>query len=305
MSEIQKRAMKPGDWQEVAELIYLSTNVWYQTHGMGPIFQGGPETALVFCEEYETLDPGCCVLAIDSQTQRILGSCFYHPRPTHMSLGIMNVHPNHFGKGIAVSLLGHIIELAERDSKPVRLVSSAMNLDSYSLYTRSGFVPRMTFQDMMVPVPADGFPDEALVREAAMDDLADIVVMEEELQHINREKDYLHLLQNGSGIWHLSVHVTPSGEIDGVLGSVNHPGSNMLGPGVARGESQAAALIGAELNHHRGRSPVVVVPGSCGELVRAIYALGGRNCEMHVNQVRGAYQPGEGVLFPTFMPESC
>jgi hypothetical protein len=30
-----------------------------------------------------------------------MGSCYYRARETHVSLGIMNVHPNHFGKGVA------------------------------------------------------------------------------------------------------------------------------------------------------------------------------------------------------------
>jgi GNAT superfamily N-acetyltransferase len=305
MAEISLRTMQRDDWGEVAELIYLSTNQWYETHGMDAIFQGGPEVTRIFCQEYEVLDPGCCILAFDPVTELITGSCFYHPRPTHMSLGIMNVHPDYFGHGIAGRLLGSIMDRAEQEQKPIRLVSSAMNLDSYSLYTKSGFVPRMTFQDMIITVPDEGFPADVHVRDATLADLPEIVKLELGLQHINREKDYRHLLENGSGIWHLSVYEDEQRTITGVLGSVVHPGSNMLGPGVACTESQAAALIRAELGHHRGRSPVVVIPVTCGDLIQDMYALGARNCEMHVNQVRGTYTTGSGVLLPTFMPESC
>lgn len=303
MMDISLRTMQWDDWDEVAELIYLSTNQWYQSHGMGAIFQGGPEVTRLFCQEYEVLDPDCCILAYDPESELVVGSCFYHPRPTHMSLGIMNVHPDYFGHGIASRLLDYILHKAEK--KPVRLVSSAMNLDSYSLYTRSGFVPRTTFQDMMIAVPDEGFPADVHVRDATLSDLVGIVKLEMGLQHINREKDYRHLLENGSGIWHMSVYEDEQGEIRGVLGSVVHPGSNMLGPGVASTESQAGALIRAELGQHRGRSPVVVIPVTCGELIQDMYALGARNCEMHVNQVLGSYIPGSGVLLPTFMPESC
>ena len=40
------------------------------------------------------------------------------------------------------------IKIAKDQSLPVRLVSSAQNLDSFSLYTRQGFTPIQTFQDL-------------------------------------------------------------------------------------------------------------------------------------------------------------
>ena len=158
MSPLTLRAMQSSDRWEVAELISVSTNFWYQTHGRPAIFPGGPEASVVFFDVYEALDPGCGVVAVDTTTGRLAGSCFFHPRPTHISLGIMNVHPNHFGRGVAGQLLRHIIDRADREAKPLRLVSSAMNLDSFSLYTRAGFVPQVAFQDMFIAVPPDGLP---------------------------------------------------------------------------------------------------------------------------------------------------
>jgi hypothetical protein len=100
-----------------------------------------------------------------------------------------------------------------------------------------------------------------------------------------------------------------------------HPGCNMIGPGLARTEEQAAALLAAELDRQRGRRPVMLVPVDCGRLVRQVYAWGGRNCEMHLSQTRsstgilpvdptghrrdaGAARPPGGVFMPTFLPES-
>ena len=65
---------------------------------------------------------------------KIAGSCFYHPRKSHISLGIMNVSQIFLDKGIAGNLLKKIIKIAKDQSLPVRLVSSAQNLDSFSLY---------------------------------------------------------------------------------------------------------------------------------------------------------------------------
>ena len=91
--------MRPNEHHDVASLIRESTNCWYEANGKAPIFTGDPNATMLFCDVYEALDPGCCLLAIGKETGQIAASCFYHPRSTHVSLGIMNVHPEHFGKG--------------------------------------------------------------------------------------------------------------------------------------------------------------------------------------------------------------
>jgi GNAT superfamily N-acetyltransferase len=313
MDEMRLRPMERADWPAVAELIYAGTNHWYQSSGKGPIFSGGPGVAELFCEVYEDLDPGCCILAENARTGRLMGSCFYHPRQTHVSLGIMNAHPAYFGQGVARRLLRHITDLADAQSKPVRLVSSAMNLDSFSLYTRAGFVPRAAYQDALVAVPPGGVRDLSGVRAidltrarpATLEDVPAIVALEREQTGISREKDWRYFVENHRGIWHVSVLPSSnSGDIDAVCASVAHPGSRMAGPGVARTEDGAAAVLLAELDRHRGFSPVFLVPVECAGLVQTVYSWGGRNCELHFHQVRGDYSAFKGVNLPTFMPET-
>ena len=300
--------MERQDWHEVAGLICVSTNYWYQCGGKPPIFTAGPESCLLFCQVYEDLDPGCCVVAEDEDTGRLMGSCFYHPRETHVSLGIMNVHPNYFRRGVASALLKFITDLADERKVPLRLVSSAMNLDSFSLYTRAGFVPRQIFQDILFAVPKEGLthttPDLARVRPATPDGIPAMIALEDQVSHIRREKDYRYFIENRTGIWHTSVLEDDRGGVRGFLCSVAHPGCNMLGPGVMRTEEDAAALILAELNHHRGRGPVFLIPADRPKLVQQVYAWGGKNCEIHFAQVRGEFRPFEGIVIPTFMPET-
>ena len=300
--------MNRSDWPQVAELICTSTNAWYQRNGKPAIFSAGPESCLLFCEVYEDLDPGCCVVAEDETSGRLMGSCFYHPRPTHVSLGIMNVHPDFFGRGVASALLRHITDLADRQSLPVRLVSSAMNLNSFSLYTKAGFVPRAAFQDMLIPAPREGLNLSSArsreVRQATPGDVPAIVELEAEVSGIRREKDYRYFLENRRGYWHVSVIEGKRG-LDGFLCSIARPASTMLGPGAMRDDESAAALIVAELNHRRGLSPVFLVPVDRPALVQQIYAWGGRNCEIHFAQVRGGFAPFTGIVMPTFMPETA
>ena len=239
MMSIQLRTATPEDRAEVAELIYASTNAWYQLRGMPQIFSGGPETTEVFCEVYDALEPGCCVVAENPRTGRLMGSCFYHPRPQHISLGIMNVHPNYFGRGVARALLDYIIDYTDRHGyKALRLTQSALNLDSFSLYNSAGFVPRYAYQDMMLQVPESGLstslPGLEHVREATPDDVTALAELELSVSGISRETDYRFCIENGQGFWHVSVYEISAGKIEGFLISSGHPAFNMLGPGVAR-----------------------------------------------------------------------
>ncbi len=88
-----------------------------------------------------------------------MGSCFYHPRKQHVSLGIMTVHPNYAGMGVGRDLLQHVMDFTDAHGyKSLRLTQSAINVDSFSLYNKAGFVPRYAYQDMIVHVPETGIP---------------------------------------------------------------------------------------------------------------------------------------------------
>ncbi len=305
---ITLRLMEPKDWDEVARLIHASLNVWYKKN-RGFELVGGPwETMLVFPRVYESLDPNCCILAVDSASGRIAGSCFFHPRPTHVSLGIMNVHPDFFGKKAAMPMLRYILDLAAKENKPVRLVSNAMNLDSFSVYNKAGFVPTCLFQEMVLKVPEEGVPchcpQGCTIRDAKPDDIPEMVALEMELYGIHREKDFRYFIANEQKIWHSSVLIDESGKIAGFLHSINDPGSNMLGPGIARTEAQATGLICAELNRHKGRTPAWIVPSHAQETLRELYSLGAKNFEINVSQVYGTAPPAKGIVLPTFMPET-
>jgi GNAT superfamily N-acetyltransferase len=299
------RPMEEGEWEAVAKLIHRSTNAWYERNLRRKIFTGGWRDCRVFAEVYEALDPGCCLVA-EAGRGKIAGSCFYHPRETHVSLGIMNVNPDFAGEGVARKLLHEVILKA--GDRPVRLVSSAMNLDSFSLYTRAGFAPYEVFQDMWFPDGmergGEGVPGGS-VRDAVRGDVADIVALEEELLGISRRRDIEMFIRNTLGIWSCSVSIDEEGQVNGYLASIDHPGSRMLGPGVATDAEVSLALIVAEMGRERGGSPVFLVPAKRWRLVSKLYRLGARNCELHLGQARGSVSRPKGVMMPTFMPESA
>jgi GNAT superfamily N-acetyltransferase len=309
MTGYELREMRPQDRLPVAELICLSTNAWYQAHGKPLIFSGGPRTTELHFDLYHALEGSSGWVAEDTRSGAIIGSCFQHIRPTHVSLGIMNVHPNHFGRGVAHGLLQTIIGVAKREGKPVRLVSSAMNLDSYSLYTRAGFVPRQAYQDMYLAVPKNGLNKMVagldMVRPATLADVPLMAELEMAVSGIRRDGDYRHFIENPEGIWHVSVFESAPRRLEGFLVSCAHPGCNMIGPGVMREDEVTAALLLTELNQHHGRTPVFLLPVDRNALVREVYSWGGRNCEMHFSQVLGNFTPFQGVNMPTFLPETA
>lgn len=309
MSTVRLRTIEERDRGEVAELIAVSMNTWDIAHGFAPgRFTGGPPQTDVFYSVYQRLDPGGCIVAESVENGRLAASCYHRERETHLSLGIMNVHPDYFGKGIAREVLERVTDLADASGKPLRLVSSVMNLESFSLYTRAGFVPRLLYQDLLIPVPEAGFaitvPGAERARDATSDDVEAMAEVELAVSGISRAKDYRMFVENADGLWGVSVIEQGDGRLGGYLASIGHPLFNEIGPGVARTEAQGAALLLRELDRYRGRMPLVLVSCEAAELVALLYRLGGRNYELHAAQVRGLSQPFAGVSFPTFMPET-
>lgn len=307
---LQLRPLLPADFDEVAELIYLSTNSWYQQHLGHGVVAGRPQDCRVFCDVYEVLDPGDGLVVEHSNTGRIVGSCFCHRRQTHTSLGIMNVHPSYFGQGVAGMLLREIIRRGEQQGLPIRLVSSALNLDSYSLYNRHGFVPTAIYQDMLVEVPAEGLPTPTgrqlpLVRPAEASDVPEMDRLERQVAGVSRDGDYQHFVDNPAGLWHTLVASDQAGQITGFLTSIDSAALKLIGPGVASDRAAAEALLRAQLQRFRGSAVLCILPASAPQLVAIAYQLGARNCELHFGQVRGQAAPINGIIFPTYLPETA
>ncbi|MBT7171299.1 MAG: GNAT family N-acetyltransferase [Phycisphaerales bacterium] len=306
--KITVRAMQPSDRAEVAELICVSTNYWFQMNGNPAVFPDGPNSTSIYFDVYETIDAGENLVAVNEDNGCLAGSVFLHPRETHISLGIMNVHPNYFGCGVASSMLREATKRADEAGKPMRLVSSGRNTDSFSLYNRVGFVPRVLFQGMWLTVPETGLDATAdgqeFVREATLDDVDAMVAVEFEVAGIKRPNDIRYFIENVHECWHVSVYEDAAGAIQGFAVSCEHPGCRMVGPCASRTEAQAAALMLTELQLRKGLTMAYMLPVACEELVKTSYSWGAKNYEVALGQVRGEYQPMNGVSVPTFLPET-
>jgi GNAT superfamily N-acetyltransferase len=296
------------DRDAAARLIHGALSAWYTRHLNQPgRFGADWEPFRIFPDVYEKLDPGSALVALEGEGGPLRGICFFHPRPTHVSVGIVAVDPAAGGRGAARVMLGEVLRRADESGKPVRLVSSLMNLDSFSLYTKLGFVPGTVFQDVQFPPgqhPPRAPARDGEVRLAVAGDLAGMAAVEQELTGLDRRQDFDFFLENAGGIWQTMVLAGRDGQVRGFLASITAGGTWMLGPGAMRDEEDALALITAQLEAHAPRNPVVLVPVRATGLVQALYAAGARNVELHVAQVRGAAPEPKGIVIPTFLPES-
>ncbi|MCX6954123.1 MAG: GNAT family N-acetyltransferase [Verrucomicrobia bacterium] len=305
------RPLVAADHAAVAGLLHRSLVQWYESHlGQGARFGDKAEPFRLFPEVYAALDPGDGIAATDTATGELLGVCFVHPRKTHVSLGIVATAPAAQGRGVARAMLTPALELARRTNRPARLVSSLLNLDSFSLYSRLGFVPHTLYQDLVLTVPATGLAvpapsDAARVRPVTDPaEAARLAAFEYEWQGLHREQDYAFFLRNTVGAWRVWALENTTGDLEGFLVASHHPSCVMLGPGVAANDSAAAALLWRALDAMRGLTPVFLAPCTAAALVHQCYVWGARNVELHAAQATGPVPSARGIAFPTFLPES-
>ena len=305
------RPLQDSDVSEYAELLYGAFNFWYWKHGWGKNFLNcHPQETAIYYQIYNDLSPGCSVAVFDKNNGRMMGACFYHPREYHVSLGVMSVHPNYGGQGVGRQMINHILAYTrEHGYDACRLVSSAGNMDSFSLYNRAGFVPYLSYQDMVITIPETGLGSIPIagtdcVREANLSDIDQMGLLELEVSCIKREIDYRYAIENPRDIFHASVYVNHQQQVEGFMISVKHPALNMLGPCVARTEAIAIALIRQELERFSGSQVLILIPMDKRKMVEQMYAWKAINVETHLNEVWGKFTGFNGVNIPGFLPET-
>lgn len=205
MKTVTLRPLVDEDRAAYTALLHRAFNTWYSAHGWPSDYFGcAPEQAGIFMDIYGDISPGGSVAAFDPLTGDMMGACFYHPRERHVSLGVMAVSPDYFKRGVGRALVDHIVRFTEENQYPaLRLVGSAINMDSFSLYNRSGFVPRGSYHDLIIPVPQTGlqvnFPQREHVREAMALDVDAMAELEETVSGITRINDYRYAIDNPRG----------------------------------------------------------------------------------------------------------
>ena len=310
-SSMLLRPLQDSDVSEYAELLYGAFNFWYWKHGWGKNFLNcHPQETAIYYQIYKDISPGCSVAVFDENNGRMMGVCFYHPREYHVSLGVMSVNPNYGGQGVGRQMINHILTYTrEHDYDSCRLVSSAGNMDSFSLYNRAGFVPYLSYQDMVITIPETSLGSIPIagtdcVREANLSDIDQMGLLELKVSCIKREIDYRYAIENSRDIFHASVYVNHQQQVEGFMISVKHPALNMLGPCVARTEAIAIALIRQELERFNGSQVLILIPMDKRKIVEQMYTWKAINVETHLYEVWGKFTGFNGVNIPGFLPET-
>ena len=221
----------------------------------------------------------------------------------------MCVHPDFYGRGLARQLLQEIVTRASDSGKTLHLISSAQNIDSFSLYNKYGFVPNEVFQDMLLQVPEAGlsFTQQELsgVRPAKASDIPKLVSLERSINGFDHTKDLEFIIANESGHWNCHVMEDNQAQITGFLCSVNHACSKIIGLGAMRNHTDSLALIKSHLNNFKGFSPLLLIPAKEKELVQALLKMKAKNIEIHMTQSLGNIpnKTSTGFFMPTFLPE--
>lgn len=304
------RPLVDTDRESYGNMLHSAFNAWYWQHGWGrDYFSCTPDEAGVFYDVYNDLSPGCSIAVFDNNTDAMVGACFYHPREHHVSMGIMAVNPDYFGQGFGRRLVDHIVDFTEKNEfQTLRLVSSAMNMESFSLYNRAGLVPRVAYHDMVLNVPVGGMktsaPGHDQVRAATLEDIEAMAALELDCIGICRQIDYRYAIENKRGFLNAVVLEQKDGSLGGFAISVDCPALKMIGPCVAQTEQSALALVGQQLNRFAGHTPVFLVPMEKRLMVETLYDWGARNIETHLYQVRGEHDAFKGVNMPSFLPET-
>jgi hypothetical protein len=173
-----------------------------------------------------------------------------------------------------------------------------------------GFVAHTIYQDLTFTVPATGLADSAPLearrvrRVTEVAEAGRLAAFEREWQGIERERDYAFFLRNEIGAWRVWVLEDKSGALEGFIVASHDPACVMLGPGLARDQAVAEALLWSALDAMRGLSPVFLVPNAAAQLVRTCYGWGARNIELHAAQTLGNVVAARGIAIPTFLPET-
>lgn len=162
---------------------------------------------------------------------------------------------------------GIFVDFTESNQYPALcLAGSAINMDSFSLYNTSGFVPRGSYHDMAIAVPATGLAVDYPPAHAGA------------LRHRKPARSAA------------CAGVRNSDEsLEGFMISIQCHALSILGPCVARSVKTTLTLLLQATERFRGQVPLLT---------------SARNVETYLFQVRGKFQPFNGVSLPNFLPET-
>ena len=169
------RPMSPDDVDVVAPVITCAFNAVNARYGYPSEFPE-PNVSTLMSRYYLSQDPEGCLVA--EQDGNICGSVFARLRGDRVSIGPVTVDPACQAIGVGRRMMQAVFDLYP-DAASFRLTQAAFNKESFSLYSKTGFVAaEQLLRFERPPAPVTPEEDEPRVRVVAAENaplVADLV----------------------------------------------------------------------------------------------------------------------------------
>lgn len=290
------RTMTAEDVDVVAPVIVRAFNTVNARYGYPSEFPE-PDAAVLLSRYYLSQDPEGCLVA--ERDGSICGSIFARRRGDTVSVGPVSTDPACQGMGVGRRMMEAVFDLYP-DAASYRLVQAAFNKESFSLYSRTGFVAVETMLRLeRPPAPVTPEGDEPHVRQVTVEEAPAVAGLDRRLLGVERERDLPTFFGMGS------VYVYDGGAgAQGYLATIPTPGAIFLGPAVAQSEGQLGALLRAALRD-AGSSPAGLhLPARFASAIDDCYRLGFRLFCLETFMVRGEWRMDQAFYLRSIFPES-
>jgi predicted N-acetyltransferase YhbS len=288
--------MTPDDVDIVAPVTTRAFNTVNARYGYPSEFPE-PSASALASRFYLSRDPEGCLVA--ERDGSICGSVFARRRGDRVSIGPVSVDISAQGAGVGRRMMEAVIDL-HSDAASFRLVQAAFNKESFSLYSRTGFVgvePLLRLERLSAPVEAGA--DQPHIRLATADDLPVLADLDRRLLSVERDRELQTLFSMGSAY----VYDDGAG-VQGYVATMPTPGPVFLGPAVARSESQLNALLRAALRSVGSRPCGLHLATRFAGTIDECFRLGFRLFCIETFMVRGEWRAADAVHVHAVFPET-
>jgi ribosomal protein S18 acetylase RimI-like enzyme len=290
------RSMSPDDIDVVAPVITRAFDVVNARYGYPSEFPE-PCVSVLMSRYYLSQDPKGCIVA--EQDGNICGSVFSRRRGDRVSIGPVTVDPGSQAIGVGRRMMQAIFDL-HPDAASFRLSQAAFNKESFSLYSKTGFVAAEQLLRLdRPPAPVASEDDEPHVRVVAAESAPLVAELDRRLTGAERERELPTLF----GMGRVYVHGDDS-DIQGYLATMPTPGPTFLGPAVAHSEAQLAALVRAALRDIGPHASALHLPARFAPTIDECFRLGFRLFCLETFMVRGEWRTAPVFYLHSMFPET-
>ncbi len=290
------RPMLPDDIDVVAPVIARAFNAVNARYGYPSEFPE-PSVSTLMSRYYLSQDPEGCLVAQRGGT--ICGSVFARRRGDRVAVGPVTVDPASQAIGVGRRMMEALFELFP-DAASFRLSQAAFNKESFSLYSKTGFVAaEQCLRLDRPPAPVTPEEDEPRVRVVTAESAPLLADLDRRLTGAVRERELPTLFGMGR------VYVYGDGsDIQGYLATVPTPGPTFLGPAVAPSEAQLGALMRAALRDIGPRPSALHLPARFALTIDECFRLGFRLFCLETLMVRGEWRTAPAFYLHAMFPET-